>query len=274
MNKDFERWLEHHPAIKEAYQANPESQDDIYKDYQYEVAFEDFDSWLDWALKNEATARKYFPHVMKMMDKVVSRSSVTMSLAAIQKVADEFPIWKAKANELIGPAKRKFIVSQIRLNRLILNNSINWTEVEKETIDRISDEISANMYYWENELSKTTAKPQAELNIGSENERLILEIIDAEGGWSVFFHLEADFRSFLNLLLDFFKGKQADQTVEVIRTKKRTKTKMGNLLGRIHFKLSMKEVQSDIGFLNLVRKIDAFESEKNIAKCLTRNRLS
>ena len=43
MNKDFANWLDKHTETKKEYDENPAWRNEIFKDYQLETAYEDFD---------------------------------------------------------------------------------------------------------------------------------------------------------------------------------------------------------------------------------------
>ena len=272
MTEDFANWLNKHPETKKEYQEHHEWRNEIFKDYQLETAYEDFDSWLKWALENEESARNHFPYVMAILGKAVLRSSDFKNATVIQIAADAFPKWRKEANDLIGPAKRKFIQSQINLNELVLEDIEEKPEMVKDTILNRKDEFEGNLKYWQDELQIILSNPNSSTLPTSETEKMILEIIDSHSGWSTYFKTEHEFKRLLVLLAKHFNGENNSLPEQPIGTKKGTKTKLAGLLGRLHYDLSDNKLRSDKQYLELVRCIDRFKEETDVYKALIRDR--
>jgi hypothetical protein len=273
MTDDFKNWLDKHSETKAEYDNNPEWRDDIYIDYQKETAFKDFDTWLQWALENEEVAREYFPHIMEMMDEAVNRSSDFNTALLIKKIAEGFVKWKKEANELIGSAKRKMIERHVNLNKRTINSFEHNPKIVQDTILNYKDELEDNLRYWTEELAKLEANEETPITSHSEIEQKIISLFDAHKGWEHYFDKEKDFKQLLELLQLNLSGFEYSLPSNLIQTKKRTKTDLGNLLGRIHKELStVKTLRSDHKFIEIIKSIDSFKDEKNVYRALTRDR--
>ncbi|MDB0058323.1 hypothetical protein N9F17_02200 [Salibacteraceae bacterium] len=272
MTEDFKKWLNNHPETKAEYESNPEWREDIFIDYQKETAYKDFDTWLSWALKNEETARTHFPHVFETIEKAVTESSDFQSATVIQTIADGFPKQRKEAEELIGPAKQKFIKTHINIIRLVLADVDKKPQLEKDTILNREDEFEANLKYWENELTKLDSKSDSSISSENETAQKIISLFDAHKGWDHYFDKEKDFKQLLELLQLNLSGREYTLPNNPIKTKKRTKTDLGNLLGRIHKLSPVQTLRSDKKFIALIKTIDSFQNEKNVYRAITRDR--
>lgn len=273
MTEDFKKWLSNHPVTKAEYESNSEWREDIFIDYQKETAYKDFDTWLSWALKNEETARTHFPYVFEIIEKAVTESSDFQSASVIQTIADGFPKQRKEAEKLIGPAKRKLIGTHINIIKLVLADLDKKRQIEKETILNRIDEFKANLHYWENELSKLESILEFPILSQNETEQQIISLFNAHKGWSHYFEEEKVFKQLIELLRLNLNGVAYTLPNGLIKTKKRTKTDLGNLLGRIHKELSSTQtLSSDQKFIEVIKSIDCFHEEKNVYKVLTRNR--
>ena len=275
MTEDFKKWLDKHATTKKEYESHPEFREEIFRDYQLETAFEDFDSWLNWALKNEETARRHFPHIMDdVLTKAVLGFSDFKHAQVVQVIADFQPKWRKESEDLIGPAKRKFIKNMISILETILLKESRTTPVVSGTIESFKDEFVSSLEYWNGELEKLGPNDKATVQSKSEVEQRIRKYFedDNEKGWQKYFDREKDFNYVVELLRLNIEGLPYELPKTPIPTKKRTKTNLGNLLGTIHY-LSPNEItKKDRNYIELVKCISPFDKEKNVYKYLTRDR--
>jgi hypothetical protein len=119
-----------------------------------------------------------------------------------------------------------------------------------------------------------TKAEQAVANIKSlsmyDQIRKRFELIDKNKGWKYTFRNENDLECICNLIASYFEDQPYELPQELIRLRKRTKTRTAIVLGEIHRDLSENQFSTDEDFLTIVRCIKDFENLPDLAKALKR----
>ena len=275
MNEGFENWLKKDPELLEFYNDNPKSQEDIFRDYQMGILFDDFDNWVEWAFENEAFARKNFPDAFKYVEDTIRESPPIMGAFLVKSVADNFEQNKKRIEALSGPRKRYEIEKQIELHDVILSTVESKPAEIRETIINRQDELEYSLGFWKAELNNLDANSAQDFNPNSELEKTINSFFEADSnkGWSYFFYVEEDYRYLRQQLVNHFENSKAKNGTRTIRTRQRTKAKLAATLGRLHREISSENsLKPDVDYFRALRCIDVFAEERDLYKTLTRNR--
>ena len=155
--KEFKVWLTQ-DDLYEYYFKNPKQQQSIYEDYQREQVFKDLESWIEWMSKNPELAKKYFPDFTAQLEERIRKLPPHQTANIIQKLPENFFIWKADIDKLFGKTKTKKIKEQIQLLEMVLNLEFE-TEIEQQAFESVRDELTEQLKYW-NDLLKASSTVQ------------------------------------------------------------------------------------------------------------------
>lgn len=162
MDIDFENWLKQND-LYEYYQTHPESQDSIFKDYQYESVGADIEEWVAWSVNNTELAKQLYPDVMNSMEERISNKPVYFTANVIQKIPEYFLQWREAAQKLTGSTKEKAIAQYITLLQLVKSEKHNPSIVIQEAVKTIRPELLEELLYWLKELKKYRAEKKVQL---------------------------------------------------------------------------------------------------------------
>lgn len=158
MDKDFEEWLKQDDLF-EYYNANPEQQADIYKDYQREkehIDPKDMEEWVKWLFNNPESAEKHYPLLIQGLKERIQNWSPFKIANLIQMLPENFPIRKAELNNQSNKYKEKRITEQIDLLNGILNGWQYSSKIIQQAIENIRPILTEQLEYWKNELKALT----------------------------------------------------------------------------------------------------------------------
>ncbi|WP_242094380.1 hypothetical protein [Aestuariivivens sediminicola] len=170
MDKDFEKWLKK-DELFEYYNANPEQQAEIYKDYQREKEYiktENIDGWVKWLCNNPELAEKHYPLLVNGLKKRIQNTEPFQVANIIQELPDHFPKWKTEAEKHFGIKRTKIIQGYIDLIKAVLIEYDYQTEIEQKAAESIRAELTEQLEYWESELKALS--PQQNARVHSEQE--------------------------------------------------------------------------------------------------------
>lgn len=127
---------------------------------------------------------------------------------------------------------------------------------------------------FEIENSKENLVSEYQASKGSKTKEMINEMFENfdEKGWGYAFENENDYKTFVDLLSNFFEYKNYTIPKNIIRLKRMCKTKLAKLLGEIHKESSENKLRNDIQFFKIIRVLNHFqnETEQDLYKALTR----
>lgn len=154
MDKDFEKWLKQ-DELFEYYNANPEHQDDIYKDYQREREYikpENIDEWLKWLCNNPELAEKHYPLLVNGLKERIQNTQPFQTANIIQNLPEHFTAYKTEINNHVGNYREKRIKEQITLLNSVLNEWQYSNEVVQQAVESVRPYLTEQLEYWKGEL--------------------------------------------------------------------------------------------------------------------------
>lgn len=89
-------------------------------------------------------------------------------------------------------------------------------------------------------------------------------------GWNYAFQTEEDYNIFSGLLIAYFTFQSYNLPDAIIKLKKRTKTRIANVLREIHKDLSEKTLRTDKEYFEIIRILNHFKNEVDLYRTLTK----
>ncbi len=117
------------------------------------AGFENMESFVEWLCRNPYLAEKEYPEITQGLKNRLKLSPPHETALIIQKIPEQFNLWRNEVNELYGITKKKKITQYIELLNLVLDSEYS-TIVENEAVEHIRDEILEQLQYWKLEYNK------------------------------------------------------------------------------------------------------------------------
>ncbi|MGB3586100.1 MAG: hypothetical protein WBA23_06150 [Tunicatimonas sp.] len=115
---------------------------------EYETAFSDINSWVEWYVCNPELSEKYFPLLTNKLKKRIRKHPPHFTANIIQRLPEDFARSIAQIEKLYGTTKLKRIQQHIDLIKLVSDQESFSSEIEKMAIESVKDELTEQLEYW------------------------------------------------------------------------------------------------------------------------------
>ena len=117
------------------------------------------EEFAEWMTRNPDMAYKHYPEIMQMLTEQFRNLDPYLWALIIQKIPDNFPDWKTKAEQFFGIKKTKMIQEYIHLINAVLTEYKYPSEIEQQAFESVRAELEEQLEYWNKELKALTPQP-------------------------------------------------------------------------------------------------------------------